>query len=354
MLRQMIAGHQRWTQLDAIHIGCDEVWHLGHCQRCRQYLTDHCLADKSQLFLRYVRKVAEFVRKTFDIKVIVWDDMMRHIDDQTLADSGLNRLVEPMVWHYLDAECFQLRDPQLWSKYKHSFDRIWIASAFKGAAKMNQMLPPVDHYISNHLAWVRVIEDNQLAERVAGLALTGWQRFDHMTTLCELMPNSMVSLMMCLFAFNERDFNEDIQRNVSTFIGNKQLIPIDINSATDLEAIDSDVYPGVDLFKLCNEWQFLVKEFNELKSNQSFEGAFTSYQISLNRTNPLHIEAFLLKARVLLFRVQQMRLQIETEMKKIFYDTTVEEWIHTNVIRISKKLDKIVTNGDQQLATHVN
>ncbi|CAG2165029.1 unnamed protein product [Oppiella nova] len=275
MLRQMISLHHKCTKLDSIHIGCDEVWHLGQCSRCLQYLNDNCYTDKSRLFATFVTKIADYVRKTFDIHVIIWDDMIRQMDEQMIIESQLNRLCEPMVWHYLDAQTFRLRDKQFWLKYKQLFERIWIASAFKGAARMNQMLPPVPYHISNHLAWIQVIDDNQLWPNIEGLALTGWQRFDHMTTLCELLPNSMISLLI-------------------------------------------------------------------------LSGAFTSYQILNNRTNPLHIEAFILKARVLLFRVREQKLKLETEMKKIFYDTTIHEWILTNVEPIVNKLDKIVTNADQQ------
>ena len=134
---------------------------------------------------------------------------------------------------------------------------------------MNQMIPPINYHISNHLAWTQVIQSNQLS--VEGVALTGWQRFDHFTTLCELFPNGLLSLIICLFSLNEKNFNQQIHRNISNFIGNKQLIPIEFNSITDIELIDSDLYPGQTLFKLCIEWMFLVNEFNQLKANQRFD-----------------------------------------------------------------------------------
>ena len=54
-----------------------------------------------------------------------------------------------------------------------------------------------------------------------------------------------------------------------------------------------------------------------------------------------------------MFRIRDLKLKIESEMTKIFYDSTVEEWIETHVNPILKKLEKIVTNADHQINIHV-
>ena len=55
----------------------------------------------------------------------------------------------------------------------------------------------------------------------------------------------------------------------------------------------------------------------------------------------------------LLFRIRDLKIKLETQMRQIFYDSTIEEWIETHVNPILKKLEKIVTNADQQLVIHV-
>ena len=263
MIQQMVSMHQKLTKLEAIHIGCDEVWHLGCCSLCLQKDS-----DKTKLFIDFVAKISEFIKKQFGIKVIIWDDMIRNTDIQYVIESNLNHLVEPMVWHYLDINSFYLRDKQFWQNYKQLFANIWIASAFKGASKMNQMIPPIGHHISNQLAWANVIQDHQLSN-IKGVAITGWQRFDHFTTLCELFPNGVISLLMSLSALNGT-FDSQTLRKASDLIQNKNLIPLEINDTNDILLIDDNIYPGVSLFKTCLQWNLLAKEFFELKNNQRF------------------------------------------------------------------------------------
>jgi hexosaminidase len=269
MIKQIVCLHQKLTKLDAIHIGCDEVWHLAHCQKCKQVSIDNQWTHKSQLFLDFVSKIANFIRKTFSINVIIWDDMIRETDTQFIVESNLNNLVQPMVWHYLDFNSFQLRDEKLWDKYTKLFACIWIATAFKGASKMNQMIAPIPHHISNHMAWIEVINKFKISN-IEGIVLTGWQRFDHFTTLCELFPNSIISLLMCLFTLNEKTFDQRVHQKASDFLNNRGLLPIEVTNMSEIDSIDSELFPGALFFKLCLKWKLIVQEFHLLKSNPRF------------------------------------------------------------------------------------
>jgi hypothetical protein len=55
----------------------------------------------------------------------------------------------------------------------------------------------------------------------------------------------------------------------------------------------------------------------------------------------------------LLFHTKELKINLETEMKKIYYDSTIEEWIELNISPTLKKLEKIVRNADQQLVVNL-
>lgn len=79
-----------------LHIGCDEVFQMGECQKCRLELHE-------TLFLRHVKNVASLVHKHYpNLNLIIWDDMLRHLSQKTMVDMKLGNYVEPMVWVYAE------------------------------------------------------------------------------------------------------------------------------------------------------------------------------------------------------------------------------------------------------------
>ncbi|MEJ1284152.1 hypothetical protein NN561_015134 [Cricetulus griseus] len=81
---------------------------------------------------------------------LVWDDMLRDIPQEQL-------------------QVF------LMGKYQEcGFQRLWAASAFKGATGASQALPPVEHHIRNHEQWLQVAGRGPV-DSLQGIILTGWQ-----------------------------------------------------------------------------------------------------------------------------------------------------------------------------------
>ena len=77
-----------------LHIGCDEVFQMGECPKCR-------LQPRYNLFLSHVSRVANYVRKNYpNVTPIIWDDMLRHLPTQSLEEFHIGKLVEPMVSKY--------------------------------------------------------------------------------------------------------------------------------------------------------------------------------------------------------------------------------------------------------------
>jgi hexosaminidase len=66
---------------------------------------------------------------------------------------------------------------ELWDKYSSVFDSVWVATAFKGATGSCQLLPVIQHHLSNHEHWLRVLSrEVSKFQHFRGVALTGWSR----------------------------------------------------------------------------------------------------------------------------------------------------------------------------------
>uniref|UniRef100_A0A0B7BHY6 beta-N-acetylhexosaminidase n=1 Tax=Arion vulgaris TaxID=1028688 RepID=A0A0B7BHY6_9EUPU len=194
MVKQILNAHPDATHL---HVGCDEVYELGKGATSLQMKSQNL--SEAQMFLRHVQRVASIVREYNGrgVKAIIWDDELRKISLRDLQGSRLSYLVEIMVWHYTKRVSEIIRS-DVWNKYARVFKSVWIASAFKGATGARQFFTEPDYHIQNHFGWLDVIAANNQQVNFKGVALTGWQRYDHFATLCELLPVSLPSLAVCL------------------------------------------------------------------------------------------------------------------------------------------------------------
>lgn len=90
LIRQIVSFH---PDIQYLHIGSDEVWHLGLCSVC----TKRAAASKygkSSLYLEHILVIAQYIQETYPyLKIIIWDDMLRSIDLQVLNGILLYSLI---------------------------------------------------------------------------------------------------------------------------------------------------------------------------------------------------------------------------------------------------------------------
>ena len=151
ILNQNEGNSKTIPQLTHIHIGCDEVYQLGECPRCREKIHD-------QLFLDHVYNVASFIKKKWpNLKVIIWDDQIRQISLDFLKNSAIGKMVEPMIWVYAE-DIYKFIQSQAWDKYSQVFPTAWVAGAFKGAFGETLMVPSGRRHLENTLRWLAIIQ----------------------------------------------------------------------------------------------------------------------------------------------------------------------------------------------------
>lgn len=191
-----------------IHIGCDEVLRMAECSRCKSRTRD-------ELFLSHVKAVAHIIKKKWpELKVVIWDDMMRHISLNDLQDSNIGKSVEPMVWVYAE-DIYRFITTQTWDKYSSVFETAWAAPAFKGAHGETLLIPPSRRHLENTMRWMAVVQNEgaRFKNGFQGFALTGWQRYDHFAVLCELLAVGLPTLALCLSTSSKGYFETDAKLN---------------------------------------------------------------------------------------------------------------------------------------------
>ncbi|XP_013912747.1 PREDICTED: hexosaminidase D isoform X2 [Thamnophis sirtalis] len=323
MIQQVMALHDdlRW-----FHIGCDEVYYLGEGEESKEWLQQEENTIE-KLCLDHMKAVASHIVSAHPtVKPIVWDDMLRRMSKETLRDSGLAQMIELMIWDYspdLDVES----KANLIEKYQRcNFSKFWFASAFKGATGVNQCLTLIGHHLKNQEQWLKVAKSCP-AGIIRGITLTGWQRYDHFSVLCELLPVGIPSLAICLQALKNGGYSEKVREDVEKLLG---LSHLEINSF--MSGI-TGTFPGNEILSFVTQIAFYLKSSIDelLENNRYVTGWFSPYHRKRKKIHPIMIHHFQPDAVRLLTKWTVLTEELQTAMKKIFYTTAIEEWIEENV-----------------------
>ncbi|PIK44597.1 putative hexosaminidase D [Apostichopus japonicus] len=307
MLTQMIEAHR---ELKYFHIGADEVMSLGQCQRCREKMAKSVNSSLADIYLDHVAQVLKFMKdEQPNLQLIMWDDMLRKIDASQIIEYKLGDLVDPMVWIY-SSDVYNFQETvgkQGWNRFAKIFSHYWAASAFKGAFGGSLFLVPTGRHIQNHHLWLKEIHDNvPQTLKCKGIALTGWQRYQHFSPLCELLPAGLPSLVCNLRILQEGSFRRHMHMDISKQLGFSSLISLDMKMPRrkhdyNLEEVSPLSFPGSLIFQL-------VIIFSELLHVQADE------------VTPLHADLRLQK-------MHEVKEHMLVVMKSVYQEPTITEWI---------------------------
>uniref|UniRef100_A0A8C6RCF4 Hexosaminidase D n=1 Tax=Nannospalax galili TaxID=1026970 RepID=A0A8C6RCF4_NANGA len=386
MIDQILELHRgaQW-----LHMGCDEVYFLGEGETSKQWLQQE-QNSQAKLCLSHIRAVASHVLAQHPgTTPLVWDDMLRDIPQDQLKASGVPQMVEPVLWDYgadLDVYCKVL----LMEKYQEcGFQRLWAASAFKGATGASQALTPVEHHIRNHMQWLQVADSGPV-DILQGIILTGWQRYDHFSVLCELLPVGIPSLAACLqllvhgtsltmapaltfHMVNEQHaglagvpcngvpaahstqglgglsyhfclwmvsggFTEHVKLKVESFLG--------VTSLEMMDAVSEGAgsFPGSDIHALITQISLHLRSSVDalLERNRYVTGWFSPYHRRRKLIHPVMIQHIQPEALSLLSRWSTLVQQLEVALQLAFYPDTIEEWLEENVHPSMQRLQGLV------------
>jgi len=351
-----------------IHIGADEVWNIGRCSACQSWMHSWNSSSspnastpsaatigsdeaRDALFLDHVVNLATFLRHKYpQVKLIMWDDMFRDAGVDVLQSSGIGSLVEPMVWKYTPV----LDLPKdIWDRYSRIFDSVWVASAFKGATGPNQYVTDIAYHVENHVSWLSVVEKEaqKFKNGMSGIAITGWQRYDHFSGLCELLPSSLPSLALCLSTILQGEFTSQLLDQVSKLLGFASDIPIRAFPRPILIPAESLLqFPGEATYRLTNSLANLDAQYHPFVHGDMLNTWFNPYHVNRNFTNPWRVHQFSLIMEELLQNYLSVWQDLNPHLAKLFFQDTIDE-IHGTLFEPKiRKLEKLVSDARKQVA----
>ncbi|XP_070707641.1 hexosaminidase D [Pempheris klunzingeri] len=336
ILRQVVELH---PDVNTLHIGADEVYMLGEGEESKLWLASpgHTV---EQLFLSHVTKVARAIKQAWPhITIIMWDDMMRGMSQDTLKASGLAGLVQPMLWDYtpnLDVDT----TVSLLEKYcSAGMSDLWAASSFKGSTSVYTCVPSTQRHVDNHLEWLKVAASVSAGVNLQGIAITGWQRYDHLSVLCELMPVALPSLAACLQTLSHGQFSTEAQSKVTEKLG---VSSVEVE-AMERTSADDSLFPGRRLAELTVELNSLLnsEDIRFFENNMFVRGWFSPYHRQRKMVSPLIIMQIHSHASTYLATLQQKAEAMREEMVRLYPESTAQEWIEEHFSPIVAPLQRI-------------
>ncbi|XP_072230013.1 hexosaminidase D [Leuresthes tenuis] len=336
MVRQVVELH---PGLKTLHIGADEVYMLGDGEDSNLWLGSPGRTVE-QLFLSHVTTVAKAIKETWPhITIIMWDDMMRDMSQDTLKASGLVGLVQPMLWDYtpnLDVD----KTASLLERYcSAGMTDLWAASSFKGSTAVYTCVTSTQRHVDNHLQWLKVAARLSTGVKLKGIAITGWQRYDHLSVLCELMPVALPSLAACLQTLIHGQFSAEARSKVTEMLG---VSSVEVEAAERTSAVDT-LFPGRRLAELIVELNSLLasEDLRFFENGMFVRGWFSPYHRQRKMVTPLISMQIHNQASAYLAMLQQKAEAVREEMVHLYPDSTAQEWIEEHVSPVMAPLQQI-------------
>ena len=326
LLRQVLRLHRGATH---VHFGCDEVTDLG-----KHEVTHAAIAAGEPAYLKHVAALLGHARE-LGVTALLWHDEIVKTSPEALraaVGDDLLGCANACVWEYANHE--QL-DPGIWERLR-AFPELWAATAYKGAANPDECWTPLAPRINNQLSW-RAAEQ-RIGAPVHAYILTGWSRFNHLATLCELLPVGLPSLRLCLAALLAGISDEPGRAAALAELG---LPPLPLlpqgacaQAAAELPVGADEPFPGYAAFVRVAQLQL---------NREAVEAAEAEAKIFGPRVTSRAATGILANVRARAQeaqkRLEALREPLRAALTPILYDEDVDEVVRT-------KLDDLVRRAE--------
>ncbi|KAK1162884.1 hexosaminidase D-like [Acipenser oxyrinchus oxyrinchus] len=327
-----------------IHVGADEVYHLGEGEESKNWLNSNN-GDKGKMFLNHMKKVGGFIVSKYPgVSLLMWDDMMRQISVEILEESGITLFASPMIWDYSSQLNIELIETYISNYAKAGFKTVWFASSFKGASGSAQIWTPINQHMNNQLSWLKVIGAMEKHPSICfqGIALTGWQRYDHFSALCELFPVAVPAMAVCLQSLVHGGFNDEARKQTMNILGCNS-INLDKSFCEG-----GGAFAGYEIYQMVHHIKENLKMgIDNILQDGHIRGTFSRYHRKHRFANPRNIEMFGDRVFKLHDDWEKFIQDLYIHMGKIYFPDTVEEWMEENVYFYMDQLKELVKDYKQ-------
>ncbi|KAK5967951.1 Hexosaminidase D [Trichostrongylus colubriformis] len=322
-IHQVISLHSK-IRMSSIHIGADEVFQMGQCDADREVLPLKYGNNTKRLVFDYIRTVATNITTSFPkSEVLMWYDELKNVERSLIKEYELDRLVTPVVWKYTT---YLEKDlpPKMWEELASSFSTVWGGSAFKGADGPNRYWNRMKTYVQNNRQWYLQAEQyGELFSNFHGFILTGWQRYDHFASLCELMPVSMASLAINLKIVK----NFAVTENDADLILQALKCPSETTISQVISGEDKCHFAGYKVRDSIRDFMLVKQQYENASWVHNREAAYLQRsQIRLNASNPFYVDAVGRSYQRFIARLDKIMNQLEAAMNDIFFSDVFIEF----------------------------
>lgn len=224
------------------------------------------------------------------------------------------------------------------------------------------MIPPARRHLENNLKWLAVInaESSRFSNGIKGIALTGWQRYDHFAVLCELFPVAVPSLTLSLSSVSRGYFDTNIKKNhilsaltcsepSSSQSGRRPWL--NLNNDPELHSFTKCMFPGSQVLRYVLRVFAIHTEVRQYLENVNFKrGWLTPYNIKHNFSSPIRIEELASDAIRLHSTLKSVAKNAVDSMSDVYDQWTIDEFVEQTIDPLIKKLNSLQKHANQLMS----
>ncbi|EYB98903.1 hypothetical protein Y032_0127g1409 [Ancylostoma ceylanicum] len=336
-LKQVIDVHKEFG-IKYFHIGADEAFEFGVCKKSREWIDARGPAgNKELLALSHLKNIAEYVKRlTGSSAVLAWHDMLKDFDSRIISELGLGKIIEPVIWDY--SENIVTMPDSAFSVISTNFPVVWASSAYKGANFPSAKYIDIRHYETNNRAWIETkTEQERKFNKFHGIIITGWQRYDHMAAICEILPMGTPSMVLNVqIALMGKKGDQRLSRDrAARVLGCGQF------HVGGLDLISNKCnFTGFTVYSMFqgNARETMEYVESELEKNHHIMGWLSPYSMRHNFTQNWYLNQIQFFISNLQAQMVPIEHALRRELSVLFFQNTVDEFLYLTISPIVDRL----------------